>query len=328
MTYKESIEFLFSRLPVYQRIGKAAYKENLDNTIAFDNYFGHPHLKYKTVHIGGTNGKGSVSHMLASILQEAGYRTGLYTSPHLKDFRERIRINGTMIPEEAVTGFIEEHHKKIGRIMPSFFELTVVMAFDFFRRAGVDIAVIEVGLGGRLDSTNIITPVLSAITNIGHDHMDLLGDTIEKIAIEKAGIIKEHIPVVIGETQAELKDIFLTVAAEKHSGISFADFNSHCSFDNMEISGEMRPFTIIDHVNNKRISGLSPLYGDYQEKNLVTLYEIFSGLRKNLNLSEVNFLDGIRNVIKNTGLKGRFQMSGRLSDPAPKRYNISLAESR
>src|SRR5512140_3697180 len=202
MTYRQTIQFLYSQLPAYHRIGKAAYKDNLGNTIAFDNYLGHPHKKYQTIHVAGTNGKGSVSHMIASILMEAGYRTGLYTSPHLTDFRERIKVNGKMIPKRAVTDFISKHSKFIKSLKPSFFEMTVALAFDYFAGSEVDVAVIETGLGGRLDSTNIIFPVLSVITNIGHDHMDLLGDTTAKIAAEKAGIIKTAIPVVIGETQA------------------------------------------------------------------------------------------------------------------------------
>ena len=205
MNYDQTLQFLYSRLPAYHRIGKAAYKGDLSNTLALDEYLGHPHTKYRTIHVGGTNGKGSVSHMIASVLMEAGYKTGLYTSPHLKDFRERIRVNGKMIPRAAVTGFVKQHEKFIRALEPSFFEMTVALAFSYFAECSVDVAVIEVGLGGRLDSTNIINPVLSVITNIGHDHMDLLGDTMEKIAAEKAGIIKDKIPVVISETQAERK---------------------------------------------------------------------------------------------------------------------------
>ena len=190
MTYAQTLEFLFSQLPAYHRIGKAAYRNDLNNTIFLDNYFSNPHLKYLTIHVAGTNGKGSVSHMIASVLQEAGYKTGLYTSPHLKDFRERIKVNGVMISKKNVVSFVEKNMKIIESVKPSFFEMTVAMAFNYFAECNVDVAVIEVGLGGRLDSTNIINPVLSIITNIGHDHMDLLGDTLEKIAIEKAGIIK------------------------------------------------------------------------------------------------------------------------------------------
>jgi dihydrofolate synthase/folylpolyglutamate synthase len=217
MNYDQTLDYLYSLLPAYHRIGKAAYKDNLDNTLALDAYFGHPHNNYKTIHIAGTNGKGSVAHMLASVLQEAGLRTGLYTSPHLRDFRERIRVNGEMIPEDEVIGFVEKHRDIINKTSPSFFELTVAMAFYYFDQANVDIAVIETGLGGRLDSTNLIIPVLSEITNVGHDHMALLGDTLEKVASEKAGIIKKNIPVIIGESQKETDHIFRQKAEEKGS---------------------------------------------------------------------------------------------------------------
>ena len=198
MNYQQTLDWLFAQLPMYQREGQAAYKANLDNTLKLDEHFGHPHRQFKTIHIAGTNGKGSVSHMLASILQEAGYKTGLYTSPHLKDFRERIKINGEMIPEEYVIGFVEQNQEVFTAVKPSFFEMTVAMAFKYFADAEVDIAVIEVGLGGRLDSTNIITPLVSVITNISFDHMALLGNTLPEIATEKAGIIKPGIPAIIG----------------------------------------------------------------------------------------------------------------------------------
>ncbi|MBI5009265.1 MAG: hypothetical protein HZB98_06385 [Bacteroidia bacterium] len=193
MTYKETLDFLYSQLPAYHRIGKAAYKNDLGNTLALDEYFGYPHKKYKTIHIAGTNGKGSVSHMISSVLQESGLKTGLYTSPHLKDFRERIKVNGEKIPEKEVISFVGLHKDILESVQPSFFEMSVAMALDYFARVNVDIAVIEVGLGGRLDSTNIITPVVSVITNIGHDHMDLLGDSVAKIAAEKAGVIKKGV---------------------------------------------------------------------------------------------------------------------------------------
>src|SRR5664280_3080919 len=200
MNYSEALEFLFSQFPSYHKIGKAAYRNDLKNIILLDNYFRNPHRRFLTVHVAGTNGKGSVSHMIASVLQEAGYKTGLFTSPHLKDFRERIKVNGKMISENDVVGFVKKHKDIIESVRPSFFEMTVVMAFNYFAECEVDVAVIEVGLGGRLDSTNIINPVLSVITNIGHDHMDLLGNTFEKIAVEKAGIIKRNIPVLVSET--------------------------------------------------------------------------------------------------------------------------------
>src|SRR5664279_1443406 len=220
--YKEVLDFLFSQLPMFQRTGPAAYKDNLDNTIRLDEMFGYPHRSFKTIHVAGTNGKGSVSHMLASILQEAGYKTGLYTSPHLKDFRERIKINGEMIPEEAVVQFTESYLAKNvdEELEPSFFELTVSMAFDYFRTCQVDVAVIEVGLGGRLDSTNIITPEVSVITNISFDHMGLLGNTLPKIAAEKGGIIKKDVPVVIGETSSETSFVFEQIAEKMQTQLT------------------------------------------------------------------------------------------------------------
>ncbi len=308
MTYKQTLEFLFSQLPAYHRIGKAAYKNNLDNTLALDEYFGHPHLKYKTIHVAGTNGKGSVSHMIASVLQEAGYKTGLYTSPHLKDFRERIKVNGKMIPKREVTTFVKEHRGIIDSLKPSFFEMTVAMAFLYFSKENVDVAVIEVGLGGRLDSTNIINPVLSIITNIGHDHMDLLGNTIAKVASEKAGVIKKNIPAVIGETKPDTKNIFISRASETKSEIYFADVNFKCRLKDTASQAGVRSFVISDLVEHKMTSGVIPLGGEYQMKNLQTLFQSFKCLEKIFKFSEKNLLDGIKRVIINTGLKGRWQI--------------------
>ena len=222
MNYQQTLDWLFAQLPMYQREGQAAYKANLDNTLKLDEHFGHPHRQFKTIHIAGTNGKGSVSHMLASILQEAGYKTGLYTSPHLKDFRERIKINGEMIPEEYVIGFVEQNQEVFTAVKPSFFEMTVAMAFKYFADAEVDIAVIEVGLGGRLDSTNIITPLVSVITNISFDHMALLGNTLPEIATEKAGIIKPGIPAIIGAKDSAYDFVFEKKARECNAPLTFA----------------------------------------------------------------------------------------------------------
>src|SRR5450631_485298 len=222
MDYPQTIEYLFTRLPLFSRIGAAAYKSDLKNIEALSRELGNPERKFKSIHVAGTNGKGSTSHMLAAILQKAGYKTGLYTSPHLYDFRERIRINGRMIPEKQVTQFTERIRPVIDLIEPSFFEITVAMAFEWFATESVDIAIIETGLGGRLDSTNIIIPEVSVITNISYDHMDLLGDSLQKIAFEKAGIIKAGVPVVIGEEQAEIKDVFEQVAEENKSPLHFA----------------------------------------------------------------------------------------------------------
>ena len=221
MDYPQTIEYLLTRLPLFSRIGAAAYKADLNNIRALSSLLGNPEKKFRSIHIAGTNGKGSTSHMLAAILQKAGYKTGLYTSPHLHDFRERIRINGQVIPEKQVTGFTRRIKPFIEQIEPSFFEITVAMAFEWFAEEAVDMAVIETGLGGRLDSTNIVVPEVSVITNISFDHMDLLGDTLQKIAYEKAGIIKAGIPVVIGEDQAEVRDVFIKAAGRKQITHSF-----------------------------------------------------------------------------------------------------------
>ena len=310
MTYEQTLEFLFSQLPAYHRIGKAAYKNNLDNTIALDNHFDHPHLKYKTIHIAGTNGKGSVSHMVASVLQEAGYRTGLYTSPHLKDFRERIKVNGIMIPEEEVISFVKRNSEIINSVKPSFFEMTVAMAFNYFAVCDIDVAVIETGLGGRLDSTNIINPVLSVITNIGHDHLDLLGDSISKIAKEKAGIIKFKTPVVVSETQIESKPVFISKAIESQSPVYFADEQYDCLL-NQEIDNDgEREYIINEKGTSHQTIGKTGLTGDYQVKNIKAVYCIINRLKDIFKISNQNTIDGIRNVVKNTGLKGRWQILG------------------
>ncbi|HLN20032.1 MAG TPA: Mur ligase family protein [Bacteroidales bacterium] len=308
MNYYETLEFLFSQLPAYHRIGKAAYRNNLDNTNLLDKHFGYPHQKFRSVHVAGTNGKGSVSNLLASILQEAGYRTGLYTSPHLIDFRERIRVDGKMIPEEDVVAFVEANRAIIEEIKPSFFEMTVAMAFDHFAKQEVDVAVIEVGLGGRLDSTNIITPLLSVITNIGHDHMDLLGDTLEKVAEEKAGIIKQGIPIIIGETNSLTAPVFRGKAADSGSEILFADQIFRCDFADFEPASNGRRYIITDNLHHEVIKGVSALSGDYQQKNLVTIAAAVSNLRKNFLITDKNLIDGISRVAQNTGFSGRWQV--------------------
>lgn len=282
MTYDETIEYLFNSTPLFQNVGKAAYKEGLANTLALDEYFGHPHTKFKTIHVGGTNGKGSTSHSLASVLQSAGYKVGLFTSPHLKDFRERIRINGKMISEKYVVDFVEQNRYFFEPLYPSFFELTTAMAFKYFADENVDVAVIEVGLGGRLDCTNIISPVLSIITNISFDHVNLLGNTLEKIASEKAGIIKHGVPVVIGETTSETRPVFEAKAKEVNTQIVFAEEK-----DIPEIAFE--------------------LGGDYQQKNLRTIITALSILRGTFDISEQNIRDGLSSVCERTGLMGRWQ---------------------
>ncbi len=311
MTYNQTIEFLYSQLPAYHRIGKAAYKNNLENSLALDDYFGHPHMRYKTIHVAGTNGKGSISHMIASVLQEAGLKTGLYTSPHLRDFRERIRVNGKMIPKQKVIKFVRTHTGIIEKITPSFFEMTAAMAFDHFACEKVDVAVIETGLGGRLDSTNVINPVLSVITNIGHDHMDLLGNTIAKVAAEKAGIIKRGVPVVIGETKPDTETVFLLEAEIKGSPVYFADVNFSCILSDPGNSFLRRKYTVKDLTDGSLFSGYTTLTGDYQQENIRTVHQAFKLLMKDLMLTQKNLKDGIRNVIKNTGLLGRWQVIGK-----------------
>lgn len=307
MNYQETIQYLFHRLPMFSRIGAAAYKEDLTNTIQLCEHLGNPHKKFKSIHVAGTNGKGSVSHMLAAILQTAGYKTGLYTSPHLKDFRERIKVNGEMIREESVVSFTEKIKPLIEEMEPSFFEITVAMAFDYFAKQGVDIAVVEVGLGGRLDSTNIITPELSVITNISWDHMNFLGNTLEKIAFEKAGIIKQGIPVVIGEFLPETKPVFEKIATEKSAAIHFASqkrFISEWKWQQHELIISVEEQNKTDH----RVFHLD-LPGIYQTKNLVTVLEVVSVLKQlNFNLTDHAVQTGLQKTKKLTGLHGRWEM--------------------
>ncbi|WP_340203228.1 bifunctional folylpolyglutamate synthase/dihydrofolate synthase [Ascidiimonas sp. W6] len=281
-TYKEVVAWMFSRLPMYQRQGKSAFKAKLDNSIAFSKYLGCPERTFKSVHIAGTNGKGSTSHMMASVLQEAGYNAGLYTSPHLKDFRERIRINGVQIPESRVISFINSNKEFLEEHELSFFEMTVAMAFNYFAEEKVDIAIVETGLGGRLDSTNIITPILSVITNIGYDHTDMLGDTLGKIAAEKAGIIKKNIPVVIGEYHPETCPIFKEKAQQMQTSLvlSYEQEKAHFNTD---------------------------LKGSYQSKNMQTATVALNELKDHFFLSNSHFSKGLESVTKNTGLRGRWQ---------------------
>lgn len=302
MNYQETLQWLFSQLPMYQREGQAAYKANLDNTLRLDEHFHHPHRQFKTIHVAGTNGKGSVSHMLASILQEAGYKTGLYTSPHLKDFRERIKVNGEMISEQYVIDFVEKNQALFAEIHPSFFEMTVAMAFKYFADRQVDIAVIEVGLGGRLDSTNIITPLVSVITNISFDHMALLGDTLEKIAGEKAGIIKPGIPAVIGIRDKAYDFVFERKAEEVHAPLEFAT-------DEWLIAHKANGTYDVARRDWWAFGDLEcELKGDYQQKNIPAVLEAILPLRKQgLHLTDEHIRAGIAHVIRNTGLLGRWQ---------------------
>ncbi len=305
MNYAETVEYIYNRMPLFQMVGKSGYKEGLDSMIALDNKLGNPHKKFKCIHIGGTNGKGSCSHTIASLLQEAGFKVGLFTSPHLKDFRERIRVNGEMIPKQFVIEFIEKHQAFFDEIYPSFFEVSFGMAMDFFAKEEIDYAVIEVGLGGRLDSTNIITPILSVITNISLDHMNILGDTELDIAREKAGIIKQAIPVVIGESKGEIREIFRNRAMEMNAPIFFAD-ETKAEKIREELVGKT-PYQIfkIGEFNTP-----TPLMGDYQQKNMTTCRIAIDAIRtiEKLNLSETTIQAGFRNVVKNTHLLGRWQI--------------------
>ncbi len=312
MNYAETLTYLFEKLPMFHRIGKAAYKSSLDNTLKLDEIFGHPHQYYKTVHVAGTNGKGSVSHMLAAVLQSAGYKTGLYTSPHLKDFRERIKINGEMISEEEVIQWVEDYPVKndLWGMEPSFFELTAALAFDYFAKKEVDIAIIEVGLGGRLDSTNIITPEVSVITNIGLDHTDLLGETLEKIAAEKAGIIKQNVPAVIGTTQTETKQVFIDTTKIKKTSLFFADQEYVSSYSMFGLDGKQ----IMNFEKNNEL--VYPeirldLLGNYQQKNVPAVLKVLDILIENgWKISTQNIYDGLSNTAKLTGLMGRWQIIG------------------
>ena len=285
MTYEQTVHWMFNRLPMYQRQGATAFRKDLVNTLLLDEHLGHPHQNFKIIHVAGTNGKGSTSHMLASVLQEAGYKVGLYTSPHLKDFRERIRINGEMASEEYVISFIDAHKPFLEQHQLSFFELTVGMAFQHFKEQRVDVAVIEVGMGGRLDSTNIITPVLSVITNIGLDHTAFLGNTLEAIAVEKAGVIKSMIPVVIGERQSQTTAVFMQKAKEENAPLFFA---SDEEFPELE----------------------SELKGSYQKHNIRTVQKAIEVLQlfSDFQITDQHVIDGVGKVISNTGLMGRWQV--------------------
>lgn len=301
--YQESLDWLFSRLPMFSRIGAPAYKPGLETTERLDEAYGHPHRKFKSIHIGGTNGKGSTSHMIASVLQAQGYKTGLYTSPHLTDFRERIRINGEMIPKREVTAFVEEWKASDSDTRPSFFELTMMMAFDWFAREKVDYAVIEVGMGGRLDSTNVIMPITSVITNISFDHTMFLGDTLEKIAYEKAGIIKPGVPVVVGEAEGEVKGVFERKASLEGSEIRFADENAATE---EKISRSSEGWKV--ELSESR-EAVVPLKGAYQKKNLLTVLQALEVLREaGVVISEESIREGLEKVTVNTGLRGRWQV--------------------
>ncbi|QPH39312.1 bifunctional folylpolyglutamate synthase/dihydrofolate synthase [Pedobacter endophyticus] len=307
MNYPETLDFLYSKLPMFTRIGASAFKKDLTNTIIFCEALGNPQQQFKSIHVAGTNGKGSTSHMLAAVLQAQGYKTGLYTSPHLKDFRERIRINGKMIAKSEVVSFVKKQKKLIEKVEPSFFEVTVAMAFDHFARHQVDIAVIEVGLGGRLDSTNIIQPELSVITNISMDHMNMLGDTIEEIAGEKAGIIKPNTPVIIGETQEKSAGVFIRKAKEVAAPIFFAD--EIFSAKDFKLKRAKLSLSVFENETLKFSNLVCDLTGVYQHKNILTVLEALTKLNEttSFKISESSIFAGLKQVKKLTGLQGRWQ---------------------
>lgn len=302
MNYQETLSYLYNSTPVFEHVGAVAYKEGLQNTLALDKHFNHPHANFKTIHIAGTNGKGSCSHSLASILQEAGYKVGLYTSPHLVDFRERIRVNGQCISKERVVKFVKDERKFFEPLHPSFFELTTALAFKYFDEQKVDIAIIEVGLGGRLDCTNIISPILSIITNISFDHTQFLGDTLAKIAAEKAGIIKKGVPVIIGEANEETRPVFQSKANEVNSVIVFAEDNAIVTSSSPIVDGGRR----YNLSNNSTLVG--ELSGDYQERNMNTILCACNILKQmNIIKNDDVIAKGLTNICKNTGLLGRWQ---------------------
>ena len=309
MNYAQTIDFLFTAMPSFQRVGGDAYKPGLERIAAFCQHIGNPQRNFYTIHVAGTNGKGSVSHMLASILREAGYRTGLFTSPHLVDFRERIRVDGEMIPKQKVVNFVDKHREKMQELDLSFFEMTAAMAFDYFDQSDVEVAVIETGLGGRLDATNIITPLLSVVTNIGMEHTEFLGDTIAKIASEKAGIIKKSIPVVIGQANEEYNSVFEQAAAALNSKVIYAEqefvLGAVEHFDNRN-----QHFSIERTRDNRNFELDIDLLGDYQRHNIVTVCAAADFLAEQtpLTISRRAFREGLAKSAENTGLMGRWQV--------------------
>lgn len=304
MNYQETIAYLYNSAPLFQHVGGKAYKEGLENTLSLDEHFNHPHQNFRTIHVAGTNGKGSCAHTIAAVLQAAGYKVGLYTSPHLVDFRERIKINGKEIPQDYVVDFVHNERSFFEPLHPSFFEITTALAFKYFADEQVDVAVIEVGLGGRLDCTNIITPMVSIITNISSDHTQFLGETLSQIAQEKAGIIKAGVPVVVGETTEETKPVFLEKALQEGAHIVFA-----------EDEGEILSSSETDTWQREYITRtygriVGELFGDCQVKNTATILAALAIIRKELPFDEVAVLEGFKNVCSLTGLMGRWQILG------------------
>ena len=310
MNYSQTLEFLFSSLPAYETAGATAYKPGLERIAAFCRHLGNPQRNFFTIHVAGTNGKGSVSHIIASVLQQAGYRTGLFTSPHLQDFRERIHVDGEMIPKQKVVNFVDKHHDRMVELGLSFFEMTAALAFDYFAQSDVEVAVIETGLGGRLDATNIIVPILSIITNIGMEHTALLGDTPEKIAAEKAGIIKKSIPVIIGEHDERCDPVFAEVAAANKSKLLHAEELFTCT--GQEPAGERQLFHLHRTRDNHDFELLLDLAGDYQRHNIITATAAIDFLHQEtpLTISRRAFLEGTRDAAAHTSLRGRWQKLG------------------
>ncbi len=307
MNYNQTLEFLFQSLPAFETQGATGYKPGLERISAFCRHIGNPQRNFFTIHVAGTNGKGSVAHIIASVLQQAGYRTGLFTSPHLVDFRERIRVDGEMIPKQKVVNFVDKHHDKMVELELSFFEMTAAMAFDYFAQSDVEVAVIETGLGGRLDATNIIVPILSIVTNIGLEHTALLGDTLQKIAAEKAGIIKKSIPVIVGEADNRYNEVFEQVAAANKSRVIYAEKAFLCEEQHSE--GEHQHFRLRRTRDDQDFEVELDLQGDYQRRNIVTASAAVDFLHEEtpLTISRRAYLEGLKNAAANTALMGRWQ---------------------
>ena len=305
LTYNETLKYLYNQLPMFQRVGKAAYKADLGNTLQMMEILNHPHHSFKSIHIAGTNGKGSSSHMIASIFQAAGYKTGLYTSPHMVDFRERIKVNGNLISKNEVVNFVKNYNPIFEKIKPSFFEWTVALAFEYFKKCKVDIAIIEVGLGGRLDSTNVINPMASLITNIGFDHVDLLGNTLQQIATEKAGIIKLNTPIVISESQPKIKNIFINKAKLLNAPIYFAD--KIFKIQTSKIKNGKNELLVNSNKNQFKIK--LDLTGSYQLKNTIGVLQLINVVRlNNFKITDTQIIKGLSNVCLNTNFTGRWQI--------------------
>lgn len=308
MNYQEVVQYLYNQTPDFQKVGAKAYKVGVENMLEFDKYLGSPHQNFKIIHVAGTNGKGSTSHMLASVLQAAGYKVGLYSSPHLLDFRERIKVNGVEISEEFVVNFTFQHKDAIERIHPSFFEVTTVMSFDYFAKVGVDVAIIEVGLGGRLDSTNIVNPEVSVITNISYDHVDMLGNTLALIAEEKSGIIKQYVPVVVGEWEEQTSDVFEEKAKKMNAPIVFAD-REYNLLDSKLVDGLQ--YFKVERKSDGFIYEVSlDLLGAYQKYNILTVLATLNNLKERnvFAISQDSIRDGLSNVVESTNLQGRWQV--------------------